>query len=377
VGADRGQRQIVRRIEQLGKRDAWDLGQPRFAAAEQRFLAVSVWLLRQGSGDLPDQQISRKKKKRGVIGPKKADCITERAVGRGKTNRSLSRQPSADQKNRTTKRRSPMSQSKSFRPSLESLEAREVPAHFTGSGFNLNQATGVLTVTGFAEYASHPRYVTTVRMVNNEVVVTRGLPANKATLGLSEVTKIVYQGGTSAETFTNHTRIPSEFSDRGPTDRYETPFKLEGPSRLPNDSASGQTEIDGKKVGSNIPPPITWKDPPHGTASFTLTMVDIDAGSDYPNGYTHMVLNINSAEARSIDQALVRGATYGVNGRGRNEYYGPNPPAELTQPLVSETHRYVFTLTAYDASGTVLGTTVFTSEFGYASGVRTDSGVNN
>jgi Raf kinase inhibitor-like YbhB/YbcL family protein len=256
-----------------------------------------------------------------------------------------------------------MSQSKSFRPSLESLEGREVPATL-GYGFTLSPDR-VLSVTGFGgglQYASSVRYNDA-----GQVVVSRG-GTSRAVLEPAEVTKIVYQGGSAAESFTNHTRIPSEFSGMGAGDRYETPFKLEGPSRLPNSSASGQTAVNGVRIGSNIPPHLTWKEPPHGTASFTLTMIDIDA-EGYPGGYTHMVLNNILASARSLDQALADGATYGVNGRGRYEYYGPNPPN-------TETHRYVFTLTALDANGNVLGTTQFTSTFAYPHGTQTDTGWN-
>ena len=70
---------------------------------------------------------------------------------------------------------------------------------------------------------------------------------------------------------------------------------------------------------------------------------------------------MHAAGARSLQDAL----TYGVMeandrtagpGVNRFQYYGPNPPEGAT-------HRYVWTLTAYDASGNQIGQTTYQTTF--------------
>src|SRR5262245_24182197 len=156
--------------------------------------------------------------------------------GRRKTNRSFSRQPSADEKNRTNQRRSPMSQSnlnindsdnhttergvpvtririddlpvaenltpeqealiqgaglKSFRPSLESLEGREVPA-LIAPGIDLTGTT--LTFQASSTRGFSANYGANVWTNDaNQVVAQRfgsGRPDSTVFLDRSQVTKI-------------------------------------------------------------------------------------------------------------------------------------------------------------------------------------------
>jgi phosphatidylethanolamine-binding protein (PEBP) family uncharacterized protein len=145
---------------------------------------------------------------------------------------------------------------------------------------------------------------------------------------------------------------------------------MTGPYKLPEYSASGQTKVNDVIVGTNTPPPITWKDAPRNTTSFTLTMKDIDA-ADNPGGeYTHMVLTNIPWWVRSVPDAVKYG-TPGFNGSGQSvRYYGPNPP----EMAPGQVHRYVWTLTALDANQNVIGQTQFQSTFAYAQGAQTDSG---
>jgi phosphatidylethanolamine-binding protein (PEBP) family uncharacterized protein len=255
---------------------------------------------------------------------------------------------------------------KSFRPSLESLEAREVPAALA-PGIDLHG--GTLTLTGRIAHATNQASVS----YENGSVMARVNLINSATINANLVQRIVYVGNNlTADNFTNNTIIPSQFINLQTGDshnaQYVSPFKMTGPYQLPDSAASGQTAVNGVRVGSNTPPPITWQDAPLRTASFELTMRDIDANDG--EGYTHMVLTRIPSWARSVQDAVDFG-TPGLNGsRQTPKYYGPNPP-----PMeVGQTHRYVWTLTALDANGGFLGQTTYQTTFAYAQGAQTDTG---
>ena len=280
---------------------------------------------------------------------------------------------------------------KPFRPSIEALEARDMPA-LIAPGIDLTGNT--LT---FKSDTSHYASGATVSINSaNQVVAQRGTgPA--VFLDRSQVTRIVYEGGQSKDTFTNNTPIQSQFNslNQGQGDRHVR-FSMTGPSRLSNDAASGQTKINGDVVGKNIHPTLGLENLPANTAGMDLTMRDPDAGPEYGEGYVHMVLRNIPASTRQIVGSeggglegldsdgirtfYIRPGTSSdsrtqtwldVNGRVRQEYYGPNPPEMENQRGVSETHTYVWTLTAKDASGRTIGETQFRSEFGYESGTRT------
>lgn len=99
--------------------------------------------------------------------------------------------------------------------------------------------------------------------------------------------------------------------------------------------------------GEDISPPLSWRDPPPGTASFALVVDDPDAGAAT---WIHWVLYDLPAETRQLpagvppEGRLPSGAAQGQNSWPRVGYGGPCPP--------SGTHRYYFSLYALD---TVLG----------------------
>ncbi len=96
--------------------------------------------------------------------------------------------------------------------------------------------------------------------------------------------------------------------------------------------------------GQDVSPPLSWNDPPPGTASLALIMDDPDA----PGGtWMHWVLYDLPPETRGLPESvpaldeLPAGGRHGENSWGRRDYGGPCPP--------SGTHRYFFKLYALDA----------------------------
>ena len=97
--------------------------------------------------------------------------------------------------------------------------------------------------------------------------------------------------------------------------------------------------------GNDVSPPLTWGDPPGGTASFALISDDPDA----PVGtWVHWVLYNLPADVRSLpegvpaDAELPDGSRHGQNSWRRLGYGGPCPPGG--------THRYFFKLYALDTT---------------------------
>jgi hypothetical protein len=85
----------------------------------------------------------------------------------------------------------------------------------------------------------------------------------------------------------------------------------------------------------DVPPPLTWTDPPDGTRSFALIMDDPDA----PNGtFTHWLLF--DIPARTTELPGESTSKTLRNDFGRSGYGGPCPPRGHGQ------HRYFFTLYA-------------------------------
>ena len=98
--------------------------------------------------------------------------------------------------------------------------------------------------------------------------------------------------------------------------------------------------------GADVSPPLTWADPPAGTASFALVADDPDA----PVGtWVHWVLYDLPATARMLPEGIPPEATLKDGGRqGTNDfrkigYGGPCPPRGTP-------HRYFFKLYALDAA---------------------------
>lgn len=91
--------------------------------------------------------------------------------------------------------------------------------------------------------------------------------------------------------------------------------------------------------GSNIPPKLTWKNPPPNTQSFALIMNDPDA----PNGNViHWIVFNLPSNTKALDPklALPIEAVTGLNSYNNSGYKSPCPPTGQ--------HRYFFRLYALD-----------------------------
>lgn len=101
--------------------------------------------------------------------------------------------------------------------------------------------------------------------------------------------------------------------------------------------------IDAKygKKGENISPQLSWSGAPQGTASFVLTLIDLDP---IARGYVHWVVTGIPADATEVpENAAATGLPAGAH--ESRAYAGPFPP--------SGTHEYEFTLYAVGAAAVV------------------------
>ena len=95
--------------------------------------------------------------------------------------------------------------------------------------------------------------------------------------------------------------------------------------------------------GPDTSPALTWGEPPAGTKSFALHMIDIDAHS---GPFVHWVIFNIPAASRGLPASvpttaqLADGSLQGLNNAAMMGYAGPCPP--------EGTQRYVFTLYALD-----------------------------
>ncbi len=111
--------------------------------------------------------------------------------------------------------------------------------------------------------------------------------------------------------------------------------------------------------GKNISVPLAWKNPPEGTKSFALSMVD---PHPVARTWVHwLVINIpantTTLEEGASGKKMPRGAIELKNSFGETGYGGPQPPKG------SGDHPYVITLYALSAEKLDLGKNVTLSEF--------------
>jgi Raf kinase inhibitor-like YbhB/YbcL family protein len=235
---------------------------------------------------------------------------------------------------------------KSFRPSLESLEAREVPTVTPVLGAN-----GVLTITG----DNTPNQVGVSERFTEgrgrEIVVTgtyeRAGTANKFSIqpqafAANDVRDIVFIGLEGHDRFTNYTGIRSTFSDQGPGEQHVRfgltsnsangdPVFVNG-GKIPQKHASGDVVIGaqliggkmvgGQRIGENISFPLTFENAPPTAKSFVVIT------RDSTGNWNHRVLfNIpeGTQGLSESEKGLVvpQGALHGTNGNGDREYSGP------------------------------------------------------
>ncbi|WP_034914390.1 MULTISPECIES: YbhB/YbcL family Raf kinase inhibitor-like protein [Erwinia] len=106
---------------------------------------------------------------------------------------------------------------------------------------------------------------------------------------------------------------------------------------------AGNAEGKPACTGEGISPALSWSNPPAGTKSYALTLVDTVGAKGI--GVNHMVAyNIPAQRSMFARGELTKGKDYtgGKNTPGTLHYYGPCPPSG------SGAHHYIFTLIATD-----------------------------
>jgi Raf kinase inhibitor-like YbhB/YbcL family protein len=108
--------------------------------------------------------------------------------------------------------------------------------------------------------------------------------------------------------------------------------------------------------GDDVSPPLGWSGVPEAAAELRLSVMDPDA----PGGtFTHwLVTGIDPTGADVAEGAVPRGGSEQANSFGEARYGGPCPPPGRGA------HRYVFTIEALDAAGSVLGSATLTTTYG-------------
>jgi Raf kinase inhibitor-like YbhB/YbcL family protein len=125
------------------------------------------------------------------------------------------------------------------------------------------------------------------------------------------------------------------------------PFKLTSPA-YPDNAViaaknAGNNKASPNCVGDNVSPPLAWSNPPAGTKSFALVMVDPEGRNGL--GVVHMVIyGIPASETGFAEGELSQPSDKFVGGKstmGKATYFGPcTPPGDY--------HHYTLTLIATD-----------------------------
>jgi Raf kinase inhibitor-like YbhB/YbcL family protein len=111
--------------------------------------------------------------------------------------------------------------------------------------------------------------------------------------------------------------------------------------------------------GKNVSLPLAWKNPPGGTKSFALSVVD---PHPVANNWVHWLVidippNITSLKEGASKKAMPSGSVELKNSFGDIGYGGPQPPRGTGE------HPYVVTIYAINTDKLDLGTNVSLSQF--------------
>ena len=138
-----------------------------------------------------------------------------------------------------------------------------------------------------------------------------------------------------------------------PPKKAPPPFKITSPAFHDNAPLAIKNAGDRKDnpncVGQSVSPPLQWKNPPAGTASYALLLVDPEGRGGL--GVVHMVTyGIPAAVAGFAEGELSKPSEKFVGGKstmGLPTYFGPcTPPGDW--------HHYTFTLIATDLDAKAL-----------------------
>jgi len=254
---------------------------------------------------------------------------------------------------------------KPFRPSLEGLEGREVPA-LLAPGIDLTD--GTLTFQAGQTRSLNANYGANVWTNDaNQVVAQRGTltnPGATVLLDRSQVTNIVFQGGFGKDTFTNHTDIPSSTrnlnqaegdthtsradSERPPSTTFTLTSNYTN-GRLPDTAAVSEAMRNNQNIGgASQAPPLALQGAPEGTKSFASVTkhVTVPKSQIRSGTFIHEVLYNIPEKTNSLTgdrtgttppgggrAALAHGTTVG------KQYQGADPPD-------GQEHHYVTTVYA-------------------------------
>jgi phosphatidylethanolamine-binding protein (PEBP) family uncharacterized protein len=254
---------------------------------------------------------------------------------------------------------------KSFRPSLEMLEVRDMPASL-GFLTNLDFTNRVLTIQPL-----RPGDNTATVRINaaDQVEVSRFGQTFNTNLTRGQVDRIVYEGQAGIDTFTNTTGIPGRFVNQQKGDQYITmPLTsrtFTDGGRLPDSSANPEARRGDQSIGGkNQLPPLAWVGEPPGTQSWALVGKDISVPESISSDRTfiHQILSNIPKTTREI-RGTADGGLEGIDRSGTRTFYiapgtssagetgarlevdngGPNPPNGVP-------HTYVYTLYALRTS---------------------------
>ena len=133
----------------------------------------------------------------------------------------------------------------------------------------------------------------------------------------------------------------------------QKPFKIKSSAfrdngRIPQKSA-GNDKSNPNCVGDNVSPPLAWSNPPEGTKSYALLMVDPEGRAGL--GVVHWVAYGIPASVTGFAEGEVSSQSDkfvgGKSTRNLPTYFGPcTPPGDW--------HHYTFTLIATDLEPTAL-----------------------
>ncbi len=111
--------------------------------------------------------------------------------------------------------------------------------------------------------------------------------------------------------------------------------------------------------GKNVSPELKWQNPPAGTKSFALAVID-----EHPvaNRWVHWIIinipkNVNHLSKGASRKNIPQGAKELFNSYGFLGYGGPQPPPG------TGTHKYVFTLYALSVSQVSMPNKITAEEF--------------
>ena len=159
-------------------------------------------------------------------------------------------------------------------------------------------------------------------------------------------------------------RESDESGDTGPTGSErdeaddEALFTLGSPAFADGGAIPVKYANTGVEGGENVSPPLEWEDPPEGTLTFAISMVD---RHPVANRWVHwLVVNI-PADVTSLSEgastAMHGGASQPKNTFGETGYGGPQPPAG------SGDHDYQFSVYALRTENVDLPADVALDEF--------------